>query len=101
MIPEWANNVLINKGLGFESVEFKTFVYGYFAEQFEGMNLPISELKKRTIDKAIRPIKQQPRPVVEARPVQPVKQSALAEKKNIETIFDTCFFKTHIYGNFV
>lgn len=70
MIPEWANNVFINKGLGFESHDFKAFVYGYFDEQFQGMNLPISDLqnyleafldsetKKGTIDKAISHFKQ-------------------------------------------
>ncbi len=88
MIPDWANTVLVNKGLGFESVEFKEFVFGFFDEQFQDMDLTTkelhayfvvfldSEIKKGNIDKAIKHFKQQPKTIAEARPVR---QSALTE----------------------
>ncbi len=88
MIPDWANTVFVNKGLGFESADFKMFVFDFFNEQFQSMDLTPkelhayfvvfldSEIKKGNIDKAIKHFKQQPKPVVEAKPVR---QSALAE----------------------
>ncbi len=33
-IPEWANDILVAKGIGFERIEVKDVIWSYFTSQF-------------------------------------------------------------------
>lgn len=39
IVPEWANDVLVAKGLGFEVAGLKGLLRGYFEQQFSVMDV--------------------------------------------------------------
>lgn len=57
MIPSWANDVMIAKGIGFETAEVKEAIWGYFELQFSECDWEESLLEKYfgcMIDKLIK-----------------------------------------------
>ncbi|CCO46659.1 hypothetical protein VIBNISOn1_1840042 [Vibrio nigripulchritudo SOn1] len=45
VIPEWANDIFVAKGLGFESINLRQFVWEYFVSQFEHMDIEEDAVK--------------------------------------------------------
>ncbi|CAH0542981.1 hypothetical protein [Vibrio marisflavi] len=44
VIPQWANEILFSKGLGVDAKEVQQLVWDYFVEQFECMDVGVTEL---------------------------------------------------------
>ncbi len=45
LIPDWANEVMIAKGIGFEREEVKSVIWGYFESQFSEFDCDQTQLE--------------------------------------------------------